>query len=371
MQLLRELLQKLLRKTLPGRSKNILIELNRLEPIQHLRGIAALLVVFVHFPTPLARFCGSIGVDIFFFISGFIIFISIDKSGYYSKPFTFLKKRLLRIIPLYYLVTTIFILLNVTLNSFHAEREVNIPTDFSAGTIVKSFLFVPIAADGYYHDPVVFLGWSLNFELLFYIITFICLIIFKKKFFGPLLILLLGLGSTSYIFGGFKNVYLDFVTSPFLIYFAIGLLLGKYHETLRQKISSFVEPLLFVVLYVFFIVMIAKDTGYVYESMPREMVIYNNKVIPRIIIWGIPSFLLLVAYLSLASKYQIRNKLLIKMGDRSYSIYLLQVFFIYLIYEVRNKYDRYEKAWISLGMIAILVLVSGISYKYFEKRFHR
>jgi exopolysaccharide production protein ExoZ len=129
---------------------------SRLESIQHLRGIAALLVVFVHFPTPLACFCGSIGVDIFFFISGFIIFISIDKSGYYDKPFTFLKKRLLRIIPLYFLVTTLFILMNVTLNSFHAEREANIPVDMSFVTVLKSYLFVPITVDGYYRDPVVF-----------------------------------------------------------------------------------------------------------------------------------------------------------------------------------------------------------------------
>ena len=345
--------------------------MNRLESIQHLRGIAALLVVFVHFPTPLARFCGSIGVDIFFFISGFIIFISIDKSGYYDKPFTFLKKRLLRIIPLYYLVTIAFILMNVTLNSFHAEREANIPVDMSTITVAKSFLFIPITTDGYYHDPLVFLGWSLNFEMLFYLITFIFLLIFRRNFFFPLLLLLLVLGNITYVIGDFKNVYLDFLTSPFLMYFAIGLLMGKYHAVLSNKILPFVEPLLFVVLYVFFIVMIAKDAGYIYEGMPREMVVYNGKAIPRIVIWGIPSFILLISYFSLAGKYQIRNKFLNKIGDRSYSIYLLQIFFIYFLYEVGHKFGRYEKAWLSLGMIAILVWISGISFKYFEKRFHR
>ena len=345
--------------------------MNRLESIQHLRGIAALLVVFVHFPTPLARFCGSIGVDIFFFISGFIIFISIDKSGYYNKPFTFLKKRLLRIVPLYFLVTTLFILMNVTLNSFHAEREANIPVDMSFTTVVKSFLFIPIEVDGYYRDPLVFLGWSLNFEMLFYILTFFLLILFRKKFFVPLVILLLALGSVTYIMGDFRNVYLDFITSPFLLYFAIGLLLGRYHEWIREKISSFVEPLLFIVLYVFFIVMIAKDSGYFYEGMPRETVVYNGKEIPRILIWGVPSFILLISYFALASKYKITNTYLSKLGDRSYSIYLLQVFFIYLLYEVSYKFSRSERIWLSMAMIIILVWISGRSYKYFEKRFHR
>jgi exopolysaccharide production protein ExoZ len=345
--------------------------MNRLEPIQHLRGIAALLVVFVHFPTPLARFCGSIGVDIFFFISGFIIFISIGKSGYYDKPFTFLKKRLRRIIPLYFLVTTLFILMNITLNSFHAEREANIPVDMNYITVLKSYLFIPITVDGYYRDPLVFLGWSLNFEMLFYLFTFIILIIFKRLFFVPLLVLLLGLGSVSYLVGDFKNVYLDFITSPFLLYFAIGLLLGKYHEFLKQKISPFVEPLLFIVLYVFFIVMIAKDMGYIYDGMPREMVVYNRKEISRILIWGIPSFILLISYFTLASKYKITNSYLSKLGDRSYSIYLLQIFFIYFLYEVNHRFDRSGKIWLSMGMIIILVWVSGLSYKYFEKRFHQ
>lgn len=345
--------------------------MNRLESIQHLRGIAALLVVFVHFPTPLARFCGSIGVDIFFFISGFIIFISIDKSGYYDKPFTFLKKRLLRIIPLYYLVTTLFLVMNVTLNSFHAEREANIPVDMSFQTVLKSYLFIPISYDGFYRDPLVFLGWSLNFEMLFYILTFFLLVIFRKRFFVPLVLLLTALGCTNYVFGDFSNVYLDFLTSPFLLYFAIGLFLGKYHELIKEKISSFVEPMLFISLYVFFIVMIAKDMGYIYEGMPRESVVYNNKVIPRIIIWGIPSFVVLISYFTLASKYGITNAYLSKLGDRSYSIYLLQIFFIYFLYELGHKFSRSGNIWFSMAMIIMLVWISGRSFKHFEKRFHR
>jgi exopolysaccharide production protein ExoZ len=344
---------------------------SHLESIQHLRGIAALLVVFVHFPTPLARFCGSIGVDIFFFISGFIIFISIDKSVYYDQPFTFLKKRLLRIVPLYCVVTALFLLMNITLNSFHAKREAKIPVDMNSMTVIKSFLFIPITSDGYYRDPLVFLGWSLNFEMLFYIFTSLILIIFRRKFFIPLVSLLILLGSTSFVIGDFKNVLLDFFTSPLLLYFAIGLLLGKYHQIIKERISPFVEPLFFIVLYIFFIVMIAKDTGYTYKGMPREMVVYNGKVIPRILIWGIPSFILLISYFTLASKYKISNAYLSKLGDRSYSIYLLQIFFIYFLYEFSSKFDRSGSIWLSMGMIATLVWISGFSYKYFEKRFHR
>jgi exopolysaccharide production protein ExoZ len=345
--------------------------LNRLESIQHLRGIAAMLVVFVHFPTPLARFSGSIGVDMFFFISGFIIFISIEKSEYFKKPFAFLKKRFLRVVPLYVLVTTLFILMNVSLISFHAETDANIPADMSAATVAKSLLFIPISAGGFYRDPLVFLGWSLNFEIFFYLLTFLMLVIFRKKYFIPLLALLFMLGIVSFIIGDFKNLYLDFITSPFFLYFGIGLLLGKYYEVIKNAISSFVEPLLFIVLYVFFVVMIAKDMGYYYDGLPRELVVYNGKQIPRILIWGIPSFVLLISYSTLASKYNITNSYLTKLGDRSYSIYLLQIFFIYFLYEVSHRFDRSEKIWLSMAMIGILVWVAGFSYKYFERRFHK
>ena len=117
--------------------------------------------------------------------------------------------------------------------------------------------------------------------------------------------------------------------------------------------------------------MIAKDSGYFYEGMPRESVVYNGKEIPRILIWGVPSFILLISYFALASKYKITNTYLSKLGDRSYSIYLLQIFFIYLLYEVSFKFSRSEKIWLSMLMIVILVWISGRSYKYFEKRFHR
>jgi peptidoglycan/LPS O-acetylase OafA/YrhL len=117
--------------------------------------------------------------------------------------------------------------------------------------------------------------------------------------------------------------------------------------------------------------MSAKDSGYTFVGMPREMVLYNGKEIPRILIWGIPSFIVLISYFALASKYKITNAYLSKLGDRSYSIYLLQIFFIYLLYEVSHKFGRSEKIWLSMAMIIALAWISGYSYKYFEKRFHR
>ena len=69
------------------------------DSIQALRGLAALFVVFQHI-----RFLnfGAFGVDIFFCISGFMIMFTTEKSTKY-----FFRKRLIRILPLYYLMTLV------------------------------------------------------------------------------------------------------------------------------------------------------------------------------------------------------------------------------------------------------------------------
>lgn len=69
----------------------------KIESVQMMRGIAALSVVFCHIGM-LGR--GSFGVDLFFCISGFIMMLVTEKNCN-----NFLKKRFLRICPLYYLLT--------------------------------------------------------------------------------------------------------------------------------------------------------------------------------------------------------------------------------------------------------------------------
>ena len=69
----------------------------RFDSIQALRGIAALFVVLEHI-----RFlnCGAFGVDIFFCVSGFMMMLSTHKDTTH-----FLTRRLIRVVPLYYIMT--------------------------------------------------------------------------------------------------------------------------------------------------------------------------------------------------------------------------------------------------------------------------
>lgn len=168
--------------------------------IQILRGIAAWLVVYHHYNQAFFSWdmsnsmlgenvgyffhrYGKLGVDVFFVISGFIIFLSAQRG---LDSLRFIKNRLLRIIPPYWFYT----LLMVILSLFIPDA---ITSDWTLSSLIKSLLFIhhenPSPTLGFY--PYLTVGWTLLFEMVFYIICMLSIFIFKKYWFAPVVILLL------------------------------------------------------------------------------------------------------------------------------------------------------------------------------------
>jgi exopolysaccharide production protein ExoZ len=136
---------------------------DRIWSIQYLRALAALGVVFFHamqaYPWKFA--VGAAGVDIFFVISGFIM--ALLALGRESSPGTFLWRRIIRIVPLCWLVTLLIAgILLIQPLAFNAG-------DPSFGNVSLSLLFVPHVADGV--APVVMQGWTLEYEMFFYLLV--------------------------------------------------------------------------------------------------------------------------------------------------------------------------------------------------------
>lgn len=144
--------------------------------IQVLRALAAWMIVYHHFmqvifhfdaTNPVGDFFsehGMFGVDVFFVISGFIMAFIAAEKGVSSGAF--LRNRIVRIVPNYWIWTLIILLLGQGvlpgLSSAQATPE----------SVVLSLLFVshpnPDAALGYY--PTLPVGWTLNFEMFFYVL---------------------------------------------------------------------------------------------------------------------------------------------------------------------------------------------------------
>ena len=147
----------------------------RYDGIQVLRVFAALLVVITHSTfyaserlinhnISVWKF-GTIGVDIFFIISGFIM---ISASGVAnSKPMSwkkFIQNRAIRIVPMYWLATTVkvFALLIVPSMVLHAI--------FDPERIFYSYFLLPqVNPDGRF-EPLLGVGWTLIYEMFFYLV---------------------------------------------------------------------------------------------------------------------------------------------------------------------------------------------------------
>ena len=142
-----------------------------LHNIQFLRGLAALMVVGVHlkYPWCAGAATGHFGVDIFFVISGFIMSHICAHS-----PGHFLLRRVIRVVPFYWAATiAVFVLALLAPDLLRSTKP-------SFGNLAKSLLFIPYQKESGLIQPMVFLGWTLNYEMYFYVLTALGLKIWPK-----------------------------------------------------------------------------------------------------------------------------------------------------------------------------------------------
>ncbi len=140
-----------------------------------LRGVSAFCVVFEHSmfyarerldsAIPVWDF-GRIGVFLFFAISGFVMVVtnppgSSDVPGNWRR---FGLKRLIRVVPPYWLATTLKLgaLVAVPATVLHAE--------LAPGSTIASYFFLPTHNIDGKVQPLLGVGWTLLFEMLFYLL---------------------------------------------------------------------------------------------------------------------------------------------------------------------------------------------------------
>lgn len=275
--------------------------------IQHLRGLAALLVVLFHsigtassygfnsgFISHLSGF-GAFGVDIFFVISGFIMMHIQSRTP--KTTYEFIKSRAIRIIPLYWLLSTIIIL---ALFFFpQAFREMS----FNPIYFIESLAFVSQISNG--GHPILYVGWTLEWEMLFYLVFAIGLTLKEKHI--------------SFIFTFSILSIIAITFNQLMVFeFILGILASLLYEKkkLNSKHGIFLLILGFLLLIFWFV---QKD-------------FFEN--IDRLFTWGIPALLIVLG--ALYSK-ELKSKLASILGDASYSIYLVQVFTIPVTFKVVQK----------------------------------
>ncbi|WP_426958448.1 acyltransferase family protein [Muricoccus radiodurans] len=197
--------------------------MERLAGIQYLRALAALGVVVFHVAEPLGANLeiGGAGVDIFFVISGFVIWHVQAASP--RPPGLFLLNRAVRIIPTYWVATLCLLLLaalglvpRMVLNPEH---------------ILASFLFLPAPSPSVPGLTLPFLGqgWTLNYEMAFYLLFALTIPLAAPRRLALLSAVLVGLVLAGWLVRP-DSVAAVFYTRPIILEFVAGMIIARLHQ---------------------------------------------------------------------------------------------------------------------------------------------
>ncbi len=317
-----------------------------LELIQMLRGVASILVVLFHitvnFPVTGGQgflfdmfAFGWSGVDIFFVLSGFIIAYS--NQTYVASPgktVPFLKRRFIRIFPIYWVIITAFLLIQMVFLQYY-----NTPFEMGAGNLLATYLLLPG------HIMVNGVSWSLTNELFFYLLFTLAILIPSKRlalyllptyFILLIIIAIAGVDLT----GG--NSYLDLLFFPMNMEFLLGVFIVLLFNRISEK---WIWPLLLAGILLFLAGIYCFHQGIVIAGKGAD------PVLNRVILFGFPSFLVILALVKKEFTKHIKVKtIFLKLGDASYSIYLLHLPLV----------AAFFKVWVKTGItnFSVLVLLS-------------
>ncbi len=334
----------------------------KLPNIQILRACAALMIVVYHCGIETERLSAVVGggklfdeaawgsgVPLFFAISGFIMVVTSARAfGSSSAAIDFIRRRLIRIVPLYWLVTTIA-LAGILLVPSLSKAPPGDPL-----YVVASYLFWPYMRLTGDIRPLATPGWTLNLEMLFYVVFAVSLL-FRRGVGLSLLFASLGLLVAARVSGLLPGVALNFWGDPIVLGFLFGAAVGiAYVNGLRLSGLSAVMLIAigFGIMFLSWAPTGAEDSLSLRlaEAAPATLVLIGIALGPQVD----------------ASQNIWRFGLAI--GNASYSLYLVQEFLLRLLSLSWFKGPlAILPLWtfIPIG-VAITVLVALMMYRYFE-----
>ncbi len=232
--------------TAPSRDSSLRAHKGRLTELDALRGIGALSVVLFHLttrypqvfpkadPVPFSFWAGEYRVMLFFALSGFAIFFTLERA---SGVMDFAVNRFSRLFPAYWAALPL-VLAFVWLGDVKPLQIT--PLAMLANiTMLQGFLYLP-AIDGAY--------WTLTVELGFYASMLGLWLLLRKKFdrLEPMLIPWLGLKGLMFVWQGMPSRVAMLLVLQFLPYFVIGMLYYRIWSGQRrwqQQIPYFLAAL--------------------------------------------------------------------------------------------------------------------------------
>lgn len=266
--------------------------------IQHLRGLAALSVALFHacqwsridFAT------GQAGVDVFFVISGFVMWTA--TGGRAGRPLDFLRRRAIRVAPLYWLITLAL-----------AAGVLLVPARFpdlavTSGHLLLSLAFVQHMNPAGLPFPLLAPGWTLNYEAVFYLVFAALLILPESRRLFALTVALIVLALAGFAWPPAYQMLLN----PLFLEFLAGVWLARMAQLRLLPDRAFGWLLLGGGVGLFALIQLINMDWDLWRPM----------------VWGVPAAMLVAGAISIeADGGWTAIPGLKALGDASYSIYLV------------------------------------------------
>ncbi|QXH37413.1 acyltransferase family protein [Pseudomonas muyukensis] len=318
-----------------------------LNSIQILRALAAWIVVLHHYMQITYNFTltdplsvglhryGAIGVDLFFVISGFVIYLSATRQS--VTPLEFATHRIARIVPAYWLFSAFTAALLIYWPGMVAL------TSFEPGFLLKSLFFIPaLNPSGIGYFPLMTVGWTLNYEMAFYAVFFGSLWLPRPWRIAGLFLGILALRKFLPELGGAFEFYKHKIVYEFLF----GVLIGMLYQ--RGLINA-IKPWLAAGLLATALLIIAK-VGQVTHNPFKS---------------GIPCALIVIAALSQERRMQNMTRLN-ALGNWSYSTYLCHIPILCLMLAVQTHTGLPPMVTL-ISSVVLIALVSAASFNLVER----
>jgi peptidoglycan/LPS O-acetylase OafA/YrhL len=311
--------------------------------VQALRAAAAYFVVLAHIGSMFgiagaagtALSLGTSGVDLFFVISGFVMVYTTSMQT--VSPSEFMARRLSRIAPLYWLLTLVIFAVALLMPSLLAS------TTASSVALFKSLLFIPYAKPSGEMQPLLFVGWTLNYEMFFYALFALSLL--ARTSLRSVIACSTAIGAL--VVGGLifpnSSPVARFYSSPIMLEFLFGTWVGLaylygYRASRTASIALIVVAVVAVV-----------SARLFYPVGERGW-------------WaGIPSALLVYGAICLEARgYAFRNRIIQLQGAASYALYLTHPFLVDAIATASEKIALSSSAAILLALSVLAIIITGV-----------
>lgn len=340
-----------------------------------LRGVAILLVVFLHnFGFMNIFFFGWLGVDLFFVLSGFLITeILLNSSGQPGFLKKFYIRRVLRIFPLFYLVLIICLWILPNIKSLQLQAGYYTENQFWLWTYLQNWLYIFKEP---YGDKLLLHTWSLAVEEQFYLVWPLLILLLRKPkhLLVAMAVILVLAGITRYALWTYEVK--DLAYSSLYTFTRIdGLCIGSMIALLQKINPDFLKK------YTPHIVLLMAAINFAFYFINGQ----NGFSLPYLAFLGYTTFAVLFGILvyeaitgeSKIIQWLLDNRPLKFFGRISYGLYVWHWPVYILLFDFSRNWlfqkdlSSYRAAeWFSGVFVTIVaVLVSMLSYRFFEKPF--